>query len=501
MLIPIRHENMSARRWPVITLGFIIINVVCFLLTNSTIERQGTDLARTEVNLFSLAASHPELKIPADVDQVVTKFRDGNPELWKQLAAKTFEDVERPEPNTFGDQLLDSVNPLQAKMDSLAKDFQQLESESITENYAFVPAHPKALSYITANFLHGGWLHLIGNMWFLWLAGFVLEDAWGRALYSVIYFIAGAAALQIHAWANAGSLIPTLGASGAVAALMGAFLVRFPKMKIEMMWLFRFRAYRFKAPAYTLLPLWVLMEVLYGSVFGASSGVAHWAHVGGFVFGIAAATALRYSGLEQKANQQIEEQIGYQADPEISQAGELLSSGQFDQAAAILNQYIASHPDSLDACNLLPQVYWRKGDMVSYQDAISKLCALHIKSRHNEAAIQDYDDFLNSGGKHLPASTWYDVCRLIENQQSYDRALAEYERLASTFPNDRLAIMAHLGAGRIYMKLNRPQDALRQLDAAQASKVPHLDLEINITAGIREAKAALTAPAAAPAHA
>ena len=84
-------------------------------------------------------------------------------------------------------------------------------------------------------------MHLIGNMWFLWLAGFVLEDVWGRWLYSAFYLIAGAAALQFHAWSNAGSITPTLGASGAVAALMGAFLVRFPKMKIEMAWFLGFK--------------------------------------------------------------------------------------------------------------------------------------------------------------------------------------------------------------------------------------------------------------------
>ncbi len=100
-----------------------------------------------------------------------------------------------------------------------------------------MPAQPTAISYLTANFLHGGWMHLIGNMWFLWLAGFVLEDVWGRWLYSAFYLIAGAAALQFYAWSNPGSITPTLGASGAVAALMGAFLVRFPKMKIEMAWL------------------------------------------------------------------------------------------------------------------------------------------------------------------------------------------------------------------------------------------------------------------------
>src|SRR5205823_10244541 len=108
------------------------------------------------------------------------------------------------------------------------------------------------------------------------------------------YFLAWAAALQFHAWSNPESIVPTLGASGAVAALMGAFLVRFPKTKIEVAVVLGLRSLsnlalgkgiRFKAAAYWLLPLWLLMEIFSGALFGTYSGVAHWAHFGGFAFG------------------------------------------------------------------------------------------------------------------------------------------------------------------------------------------------------------------------
>src|SRR5467141_5255163 len=114
-------------------------------------------------------------------------------------------------------------------MDSLAQRFAEQQKSSILDNCGFVPAHPRLITYLTSMFLHSGWLHLIGNMWFLWLAGVILEDTWGRIIYPIFYLAAGAAALQFHAWLNPDSSIPTIGASGAVAALMGAFLVRFPK--------------------------------------------------------------------------------------------------------------------------------------------------------------------------------------------------------------------------------------------------------------------------------
>lgn len=508
MLIPIRHENMSARRWPVVTLTLIAVNVLAFVLTNSAIERQSAALGQVKLQLLSLVATHPRLNVPPEAQQFVAAFREHNPDAWKQLQHPShdltdFSDPDGASASQFSTQVLDSVDPLQVKMDGLASKYQELAGAAITENYAFVPAHPKPLSYLTANFLHGGWLHLIGNMWFLWLAGFVLEDAWGRALYTTFYLIAGAVALQIHAWMNAGSLVPTLGASGAIAALMGAFLVRFPKMRIEMMWLFgfRFRAYRFKAPAYALLPLWLLLEVFYGSVFGNSSGVAHWAHVGGFVFGAIAATVLHYSGLEQKANAAIEEQVSWEADPEIQQATDLLDQGQFDAAITLLTGYLAAHPDSLDASSLLPQAYWRKGDVPNYHAAILKVCAMHLKARQTDAAWQDYEEFLQSGGTQVPAATWLELCGVPERQQNYDRALTEYDKLAAAYPKERQAIMAQLGAGRVSLKLARPQDALRYFEAAKMSPVPHLDVEMNIEAGIREAKAAMAPPNAVAARA
>jgi membrane associated rhomboid family serine protease len=490
MLIPLRHEQMSARRWPVITFALIGLNVAIFLATHWTMLEQGPPLGKVKAHILILAASHPELNVPPEAQPLIEGFRQRNPQTWTKLA-----DQNRQLVDGWDARLRLTTDPeaLQEQMDSLAAEYTKLTAESITERYAFIPAHPKAMTYLTANFLHGGWLHLIGNMWFLWLAGFVLEDVWGRALYSVFYLAAGAAALQFYAWTNPGSIIPTLGASGAVAALMGAFLVRFPNMKIEMAWLFGFRLYRFKAPAFYLLPLWLAMEVFYGSLLGSMSGVAHWAHVGGFVFGALVAVGLRYSGLEHKANAQIEEQMSWNADPDIEQATELFEKGELDQALSILQQHVAAKPDSVDAWSLLAQIYWRKNDVTAHREATLKMCELHLKAREPEAALQDYQDFVNAGGTDIPAPLWLDLCRAVEQQQSFDRALSEYEKLAAAHPAEREGLLAKLGAAKVCMtKLNRPQDALRLYQEAAASPVPHLDWEQNIQSGIREAKAGLT---------
>jgi membrane associated rhomboid family serine protease len=490
MLLPIKHENMSARRLPVVTLALIAINVLVFLGTYSTIEEQAPQLGKARAHILLLAAAHPELKLTPEAEQLVTSFEKDHPSTWKKIQDPSHDVVD---PWDAKMRLQQDPEVLQEEMDSLAQQYVTFSAASLTQQYAFVPAHPRALTYLTANFLHGGWLHLIGNMWFLWLAGFVLEDVWGRPLYTVFYLVAGAAALQFHAWTNPGSLVPTLGASGAVAALMGAFLVRFPKMKIRMAWLFAFRIIRFNAPAYTLLPLWLLLEVFYGAAFGGSSGVAHWAHVGGFAFGAIAAVALRYSGLEQKANQAVESKVSWTADPAIDQAHELIEQGQFDAAGELLKQHLAAQADSVDAAILLCDVYRKKNDASAFQQATAQLCALHLKLREPEAAWQDYEEFLNAGGTQLPANTRMELGRALEEQQNFERALSEYLSLAENCASERAGLMAQLAAARLCLKrLNRPQDALQLFQAAAASPVPHLDLEVNIQAGIKEAQTALS---------
>jgi membrane associated rhomboid family serine protease len=498
MLLPIKHDNMATRRWPVITLALIAINTVVFLFTTGSIDNETPQLGEVKSHILILAALHPELKLPTESQRLVEGFQKSHPEQWQHIQSPFREIIDAYDVKL---KMMEDTSKLQQEMDSLNAEFIKLATTSITQQYAFVPANPNPISYLTANFLHGGWLHLIGNMWFLWLAGFVLEDVWGRWLYSVFYLIAGAAALQLYAWSNPGSITPTLGASGAVAALMGAFLVRFPKMKIEMAWIFFFRLYKFKAPAYCLLPLWLLSEIFYGSLFGNMSGVAHWAHVGGFVFGAVAALAIQHSGLEKKANKSIEDKLSWNNDPELEQAGNMMEHGQLAEALPLLTNYVAVKPNSLDAWNMLRQIHMRQNNTKEYLDATVKTCNVHLKAHEIEAAFQDYADFIDLGGGKMPAATWLELCKGAEEKQDFERAFAEYQQLAESYPADRQALTAQLSAARLCLKrLNRPQDALALYKAAAASPIPHLDWEQHIQSGIKEAKAAMssgTATAAA----
>lgn len=489
MLIPIGHERMSARRLPIITLALIVMNVGAFLATHDTIEKQSSELGEVKKHILILASMHPDLTLPDDAQQFVNTFREHNEKVWARLQDGNREVIDGFDARM---RMVDDTSIEQEEMDTLTSQYSQMAKTALIEQYAFIPAERKPITYITANFLHGGWLHLIGNMWFLWLAGFILEDVWGRFLYTIIYFLAGAAALQFHLWMNPGSMTATLGASGAVAALMGAFLVRFPKLKIEMAWLLRFRLIRFKASAYWLLPLWLASEVFSGALFGQYSGVAHWAHVGGFAFGALIALLLKATGIEHKLDEAVESKVSLSADKQLLEMGETLESN-VSEALPKLQEYAKAHPDSIDGHLLLQQAYWRQSEIPSYQETVLKLCRLHLKTQDTDAALQDYEDFLKSGGKEMPAALWLDLARATETKGDFERAVQEYGRLTAAYPTARQSLIAQINAARVCMaKLTRPQEALNLYEAAAKSPVPHLDFDQTIEKGKREAMQALS---------
>jgi len=138
-------------------------------------------------------------------------------------------------------------------------------------------------------FLHGGWLHLIGNMWFLWIFGDNIEDRLGHLRYLVFYLVCGLGAGLAHTLFNLSSAIPTIGASGAVAGVLGGYLLLYPHARVLTLlpWFFAL-----ELPAYVVLALWFVIQLFSGTAsLGArdasAGGVAWWAHIGGFLLGLA----------------------------------------------------------------------------------------------------------------------------------------------------------------------------------------------------------------------
>lgn len=163
----------------------------------------------------------------------------------------------------------------------------------VEERLLVKPAGPAAvpplLTPLTCIFLHGGWMHIIGNLWFLWIFGDNVEDSMGAAKYLLFYLVGGAAASLIHVLTNPGSQIPTVGASGAISAVLGAYLVLYPHSRVLTIIPLGFFLRLTLLPASIVLGLWFALQLFSGllSLGGPDvGGVAFWAHVGGFVAGV-----------------------------------------------------------------------------------------------------------------------------------------------------------------------------------------------------------------------
>jgi membrane associated rhomboid family serine protease len=156
--------------------------------------------------------------------------------------------------------------------------------------YGIIPAHFRPSTLLTTMFLHGGWMHLIGNMWFLWIYGNRIEEALGHWKYLLFYILCGLAAGALHVYMSPDSRLPTVGASGAIAGVMGAYMVKFPKAQIlTLVPIFIFFT-TLEIPAVFILGYWFLLQFFsgWGSVGHSNlsqGGVAWFAHIGGFAAG------------------------------------------------------------------------------------------------------------------------------------------------------------------------------------------------------------------------
>jgi membrane associated rhomboid family serine protease len=173
--------------------------------------------------------------------------------------------------------------------------YQQGLMDSFIIQYGAIPAQTAAgenlISVLTSMFLHGSIWHLLGNMLFLWIFADNIESTIGNLSFAVYYLVGGIAAYLVHAYFNWGSTIPTVGASGAISAVMGTYLVMFPKSRVRMMFFFLI-IFFFRIPAYLFLLFWAAGQTMSGiaslDLSESSTGIAYWAHIGGFAWGVLA---------------------------------------------------------------------------------------------------------------------------------------------------------------------------------------------------------------------
>jgi membrane associated rhomboid family serine protease len=234
MAFPLSDDNRDRLSTPIVTIVFIVLNVLVFVFLQGMGENLG----------FTYAFSTVPAEILSGEDKVSESHR---------------ERIRTP------DGVVEMVVPgLQPTPGSVY------------------------LTLLTSMFMHGGWAHLLGNMWFLWIFGDNIEDDLGRFRYVLFYLLAGLLASLTHVFmsrAGDAAMIPSLGASGAISGVMGAYLVMHPQRQVTVL-LFRMVT---QVPGFVAVGMWFVFQVIngLGMLGGAHSGVAYGAHIGGFVAGAA----------------------------------------------------------------------------------------------------------------------------------------------------------------------------------------------------------------------
>jgi len=163
---------------------------------------------------------------------------------------------------------------------------------ALIATYGLVPDHFAVTNIFTSMFLHGGWLHVLGNMWFLWIFGDNVEDILGHGKFLLFYLMCGVAAALAQVLASPFSRVPMIGASGAIAGVMGAYMVKFPRARILTFVILIFFFFTFEVPAWVMLIYWFVLQLFGGfdsitaSQYSQGGGTAFLAHVGGFLTGM-----------------------------------------------------------------------------------------------------------------------------------------------------------------------------------------------------------------------
>lgn len=350
MILPISHDKMTVRRMPVVTIVLIFVTVACHVVISLASRDKELDAMRALVTARTLYVEHPGL----GVCRALEPFEGES--ATREEAGGAFI-AEREEYERACKELDDAL-------------------ESIpSQRLGYTPARTNFLGLFTYVFVHGDIFHVVGNMWFLFLCGMALEDRWGRLAFPVYYFVAGVIAAGAHHLAMPHSTSALIGASGAVAGAMGAFLVLYATSKIRFVALVAVRPVMFSAPAYVMLPLWVGVEMLFGLVLQGSS-TAHWAHVGGFLFGVAAAGALRVAGVDRKLDDAVEKAAVLGDDPRVDAALLMIGKGDAKQAQAMLEGLAKEKPSSIHVWEALHEAAKSTGDAKTATEAAAKADAL-----------------------------------------------------------------------------------------------------------------------------
>ncbi|NOZ93538.1 MAG: rhomboid family intramembrane serine protease [Acidobacteria bacterium] len=483
MIIPIGQTDSAVRRLPWVTFGIMILCFLVFVGTlgpTHTLQRRAAESLGDAIRYWT---QHPYLEPGERMKSMLSGGAADKEQVLRELVRQ------------FGKKPPASREQRrreQAHLDRLVDRGFSLLHQVPAFRYGLIPAHPRAFAYLTYMFMHGGWMHLLGNLFILFLTGPFLEDAWGRPLFAALYLASGVFSAFMFAAHYPHLQGPLIGASGAIAGVMGAFLVRFWARRIRFFYWFFFVFHgTFEAPAWLMLGLWLLRELTFAQAVDAMApgsgggGTAHWAHVWGFVFGLAVAAGVKRFAIEERfIHPAIEAKITVVDNQPIERAMEVHGAGDHDRALELLEAEVRRDPGNVDAELALWNMAVELGRGQEKAEHARRLIRRYLRSGNNEAAVAVWSELLGSApGERLDPASAAGVARALAEAGRLEEADRALESLARGDTGEmppgplirgtRLAIENRLPTARLLLSRlaenpGAPQETLAELEAAAA---------------------------------
>jgi membrane associated rhomboid family serine protease len=394
LVIPISGK-IGWKRPPLITLALVIINCLVFFL----FQTHDNDY-RTAAERFYLHSGLAAIEAPYYLHYLEdTGKSDGDlQDVDKRDADKLMRLHYRMESDAVflarlrNDRIITPGEPDYQRWKLLRRSYEDKRNQSVAFAHGLRPAYPRASTFFTYMFLHGGVGHLVGNMVFLWILGCMLEMGAGRMLFTAVYLASGLLSGGFFCLIFPLSTAPLIGASGAIAGLMGAYTVLYGRKKINVFYSLGVYFNTARVRAIALLPVWLANEC-YQQFFNSGSHVAYVAHIGGITGGaiLAFAGERLLGGVDRDCFEEAPED---QVSPLLHKALDHMGNLEMSAALPLLEQVLTLSPDNRDALTHLFNIHKLNPESPAFHDAAKRLLGVLLRHGGNhQAALACYETY------------------------------------------------------------------------------------------------------------
>lgn len=444
-LIPVGSEE-GVRRLPYFTIGLIALNAIIFMLTSNVQNRQEQELFRIHQEMeeieiryfFDILEQDPKAMQNMTLDEQHELFLGNENIRWEENDYEVWHKL---------------YNEYKTKFNNV-----------VFNKLGFTPKHFGFFKLFTHMFVHANFFHLLFNMLFLWLVGCNIEDTWSWKVFLGLYLISGVIACLLHTAVYSASNTPLVGASGAIAGIMGAFMIRHYKTKIRFAYFFWLIFVppifgSFAIYAGIALPIWFLMQMV-SARWSVGVGTAYYAHIGGFIFGAAVGMGMKFLGIEKKYVAPMVED-SFEKLKMSSQMKEVYRKMDINDTAGAMPLLLAvldEEPQNSDAPLILARIYYEKNHHDDAMLMYNKALDVALISAASDIVLSVYEELREKSIlQKITEKNLYNLAAVLESSAKYKDAVETFGVYVKLFPHGQVRAKALY---RVYLlfknKLDNP---------------------------------------------